>query len=637
MHRFANPLRYQRIADAVLPWAGGLAVMLSVVGLYLALVVAPPDYQQGEAYRIMFVHVPAAWMALMVYAMMAVASVVALVWRHPLAEIAARAAAPIGAAFTAIALVTGSLWGKPMWGTFWVWDARLTSVLILLFLYLGYIAPRRLRRAGPRCPRRRDPVPGRLDQPADHQVLGRLVEHLQAVLDPACGRPGDPSEHALATRRDVARLLVLLRGGAYLAHPRGADRAQDPQPALVRRSGRVIVAACRRLGDHDGRFRTRQPRRPPRAQGRRPELRYFSLERAAAQLGDASRLPYSLKVLFENLLRHENGRSVTVEHLQALVQWLRARRSEQEIAYRPARVLMQDFTGVPAVVDLAAMRQAMLDLGGDPQRINPLSPVDLVIDHSVQVDAFGGPNAFQINVEREYERNGERYAFLRWGAAAFDNFRVVPPGTGICHQVNLEYLAQVVWTAADGNRQLAYPDTLVGTDSHTTMVNGLAVLGWGVGGIEAEAAMLGQPISMVIPEVVGFKLTGRLPEGATATDLVLTVTEMLRKKGVVGKFVEFYGDGLDRLPLADRATIGNMAPSTARRAASSRSTASRWNTFASPDARPSESLWSRPTPSAGAVARQRRPRPIFSDISRSISARSSQASPVPSGRRTGSR
>ena len=240
--------------------------------------------------------------------------------------------------------------------------------------------------------------------------------------------------------------------------------------------------------------------------------------------------------------------------------WLRDRRSDQEIAYRPARVLMQDFTGVPAVVDLAAMRQAMLDLGGDPQRINPLSPVDLVIDHSVQVDAFGDPRAFQINVEREYERNGERYAFLRWGAAAFDDFRVVPPGTGICHQVNLEYLAQVVWTAPDGNRQLAFPDTLVGTDSHTTMINGLAVLGWGVGGIEAEAAMLGQPVSMVIPEVVGFKLTGRLPEGATATDLVLTVTEMLRKKGVVGKFVEFYGDGLDHLPLADRATIGNMAP-----------------------------------------------------------------------------
>ena len=287
---------------------------------------------------------------------------------------------------------------------------------------------------------------------------------------------------------------------------------------------------------------------------------YFSLASAAAQLGDISRLPYSLKVLFENLLRHENGRSVTVDHLGALVEWLRDRRSDREIAYRPARVLMQDFTGVPAVVDLAAMRQAMLDLGGDPQRINPLSPVDLVIDHSVQVDAFGNPRAFQINVEREYERNGERYAFLRWGAAAFDDFRVVPPGTGICHQVNLEYLAQVVWTAPDGNRQLAFPDTLVGTDSHTTMINGLAVLGWGVGGIEAEAAMLGQPVSMVIPEVVGFKLTGQLPEGATATDLVLTVTEMLRKKGVVGKFVEFYGDGLDHLPLADRATIGNMAP-----------------------------------------------------------------------------
>ncbi len=221
---------------------------------------------------------------------------------------------------------------------------------------------------------------------------------------------------------------------------------------------------------------------------------------------------------------------------------------------------MQDFTGVPAVVDLAAMRQAMAELGGDPARINPLSPVDLVIDHSVQVDAFGNPQAFQINVEREYERNGERYAFLRWGAQAFDDFRVVPPGTGICHQVNLEYLGQVVWTAKDGNRQLAFPDTLVGTDSHTTMINGLGVLGWGVGGIEAEAAMLGQPISMLIPEVIGFKLIGQLPAGATATDLVLTVTEMLRKKGVVGKFVEYYGDGLDHLPLADRATLGNMSP-----------------------------------------------------------------------------
>jgi aconitate hydratase len=287
---------------------------------------------------------------------------------------------------------------------------------------------------------------------------------------------------------------------------------------------------------------------------------YFSIQAAAAKLGDIARLPYSLKILFENLLRFEDGRSVTPAHLEALVAWLDQRRSDQEIAFRPTRVLMQDFTGVPAVVDLAAMRQAMVDLGGDPQDINPLTPVDLVIDHSVQVDAFGQPGAFQLNVEREYERNHERYAFLRWGATAFDNFRVVPPGTGICHQVNLEYLGQVVWTAAEGNRQVAFPDTLVGLDSHTTMINGLGILGWGVGGIEAEAAMLGQPISMVIPEVIGFKLTGALPEGATATDLVLTVTQMLRKKGVVGKFVEYFGDGLDHLPVADRATLGNMSP-----------------------------------------------------------------------------
>jgi aconitate hydratase A / 2-methylisocitrate dehydratase len=287
---------------------------------------------------------------------------------------------------------------------------------------------------------------------------------------------------------------------------------------------------------------------------------YFSLRAASAKLGDTERLPYSLKVLFENLLRFEDGRSVTVSHLEALVAWLQERRSDQEIAFRPTRVLMQDFTGVPAVVDLAAMRQAMVDLGGDPQDINPLSPVDLVIDHSVQVDSFGNPGAFAINVEREYERNHERYAFLRWGATGFDNFRVVPPGTGICHQVNLEYLGQVVWTAAEGNRQIAFPDTVVGLDSHTTMINGLGILGWGVGGIEAEAAMLGQPISMVIPEVIGFRMTGVLPEGATATDLVLTVTQMLRAKGVVGKFVEYFGDGLDHLPLADRATLGNMSP-----------------------------------------------------------------------------
>ena len=287
---------------------------------------------------------------------------------------------------------------------------------------------------------------------------------------------------------------------------------------------------------------------------------YFSLEAAEAELGDIARLPYSLKVLLENLLRWEDGRSVTTDHLRAMTRWVQDRRSDQEIAYRPARVLMQDFTGVPAVVDLAAMRDAMVALGGDPKKINPLVPVDLVIDHSVQVDAFASKSAFERNVEREYERNGERYAFLRWGSQAFDNFRVVPPGTGICHQVNLEYLGQVVWTAKEGNTEIAYPDTLVGTDSHTTMINGLGVLGWGVGGIEAEAAMLGQPISMVIPEVIGFKLTGRLPAGATATDLVLTVTQMLRRKGVVSKFVEFFGTGLDNLALADRATIGNMAP-----------------------------------------------------------------------------
>jgi aconitate hydratase len=288
---------------------------------------------------------------------------------------------------------------------------------------------------------------------------------------------------------------------------------------------------------------------------------YFSLKAAEKNgLGDLSRLPFSLKVLLENLLRSEDGRSVRPEDIKALARWLKTKRSDREIAYRPTRVLMQDFTGVPAVVDLAAMRDAMQVMGEDPRKINPLSAVDLVIDHSVMVDSFGSRASFGENVAREYERNGERYAFLRWGQKGFANFRVVPPGTGICHQVNLEYLAQVIWTAKEGERTVAYPDTLVGTDSHTTMVNGLAVLGWGVGGIEAEAAMLGQPISMLIPEVVGFKLTGKLKEGATATDLVLTVTQMLRKKGVVGKFVEFFGPGLDELALADRATIANMAP-----------------------------------------------------------------------------
>ncbi|MDQ4086395.1 MAG: aconitate hydratase AcnA [Pseudomonadota bacterium] len=335
---------------------------------------------------------------------------------------------------------------------------------------------------------------------------------------------------------------------------------------------------------------------------------YYSLAKAGEKLGDVSRLPVSMKVLLENLLRFEDGVTVTRDDIQALVDWQKERRSTREIQYRPARVLMQDFTGVPAVVDLAAMRDAMARLGGDPQKINPLVPVHLVIDHSVMVDEFGTPKAFERNVELEYDRNGERYQFLKWGQSAFRNFEVVPPGTGICHQVNLEYIARGVWSSpetgaaaeerrAAGRREaerrqqdtpvaedrregerrsgedrrasaggeqeaseVAYPDTLVGTDSHTTMVNGLGVLGWGVGGIEAEAAMLGQPVSMLIPEVVGFRLTGELKEGITATDLVLTVTQMLRKHGVVGRFVEFFGPGVSALSLADRATIANMAP-----------------------------------------------------------------------------
>ena len=289
---------------------------------------------------------------------------------------------------------------------------------------------------------------------------------------------------------------------------------------------------------------------------------YYSLDAAAKNgLGDVSRLPASLKVLLENMLRHEDGTSVTKDDIEAFKLWLdNGGRVTHEIAYRPARVLMQDFTGVPAVVDLAAMRDAAEKLGASAQAINPQVPVDLVIDHSVMVDHFAGPESFQRNVEIEYQRNQERYEFLRWGASAFENFRVVPPGTGICHQVNLEYLGQTVWTRDEAGETLAYPDTCVGTDSHTTMINGLSVLGWGVGGIEAEAAMLGQPVSMLIPEVVGFKLTGALAEGATATDLVLTVVEMLRKKGVVGKFVEFFGPGLANLTLEDEATISNMAP-----------------------------------------------------------------------------
>ena len=293
------------------------------------------------------------------------------------------------------------------------------------------------------------------------------------------------------------------------------------------------------------------------------KLAYYSIPAAQeAGLGDFSKLPAALKVVLENMLRFEDGKTVSVDDIKAFAEWgANGGKNPREIAYRPARVLMQDFTGVPAVVDLAAMRDGIVALGGDAEKINPLNPVDLVIDHSVMIDEFGNPRAFQMNVEREYERNLERYTFLKWGQSAFDNFKVVPPGTGICHQVNLEYLAQTVWTDKDQNgAEVAYPDTLVGTDSHTTMVNGLAVLGWGVGGIEAEAAMLGQPISMLIPEVVGFELTGAMMEGTTGTDLVLKVVELLREKGVVGKFVEFYGAGLDNLPLADRATIANMAP-----------------------------------------------------------------------------
>src|SRR5476649_206234 len=290
------------------------------------------------------------------------------------------------------------------------------------------------------------------------------------------------------------------------------------------------------------------------------EYHYYSLPKAAQKLGDIQRLPKSLKVLLENLLRNIDGDTVTEDDLRALVEWQKTGHADREIAYRPARVLMQDFTGVPAVVDLAAMRQAVKRLGGNVEQVNPLTPVDLVIDHSVTVDEYGDDKAFDENVRLEMERNHERYIFLRWGQKAFNRFRVVPPGTGICHQVNLEYLGQTVWHEEQNGKTVAYPDTLVGTDSHTTMINGLGILGWGCGGIEAEAAMLGQPVSMLIPDVVGFRLTGKLREGITATDLVLTVTQMLRKHGVVGKFVEFYGDGLADLPLADRATIANMSP-----------------------------------------------------------------------------
>lgn len=306
---------------------------------------------------------------------------------------------------------------------------------------------------------------------------------------------------------------------------------------------------------------------------------YFSISKAEYAIGDTKRLPFSLKILLENLLRHEDGNTVTVDDIKAVTRWLEKGTLEHEIAYRPARVLMQDFTGVPAVVDLATMREAMKGMGKDPSSINPLAPVDLVIDHSVMVDQYGTKDAFFNNVNLEYQRNRERYKFLKWGQTAFKNFRVVPPGTGICHQVNLEYLGQSVWTQEINGSTYAYPDTVVGTDSHTTMINALGVLGWGVGGIEAEAAMLGQPISMLIPEVIGVRLDNQLREGTTATDLVLTITQILRARGVVGKFVEFFGEGLDSLPLADRATIANMAPEYGRHVVSFLLIKKHYNTY----------------------------------------------------------
>ena len=294
--------------------------------------------------------------------------------------------------------------------------------------------------------------------------------------------------------------------------------------------------------------------------GEQPVQIYSLPALESAGFPGVSRLPYSMKILLENLLRREDDAFVKADDIRALAQWNATADVEKEISFMPARVLLQDFTGVPCVVDLAAMRDAMIALGGNPDRVNPLQPVELVIDHSVQVDYFGRPDAFALNAELEFSRNRERYAFLRWGQRAFNNFKVVPPDTGIVHQVNIEYLARVVFSQDVDGVTVAYPDTLVGTDSHTTMVNGLGVVGWGVGGIEAEAAMLGQPSSMLIPQVVGFRLTGAMPKGATATDLVLTITEILRKHGVVGKFVEFFGEGLSALTIADRATLGNMCP-----------------------------------------------------------------------------
>jgi aconitate hydratase len=341
-------------------------------------------------------------------------------------------------------------------------------------------------------------------------------------------------------------------------------------------------------------------------------IAYYSIPAAQeAGLGDFSNLPAALKVVLENMLRFEDGKTVTVDDIKAFAEWgAKGGQNPREIAYRPARVLMQDFTGVPAVVDLAAMRDGLVALGGDADKINPLNPVDLVIDHSVMIDEFGNPRAFQMNVDREYERNIERYTFLKWGQKAFNNFRVVPPGTGICHQVNLEYLAQTVWTDKDQDGvEVAYPDTLVGTDSHTTMVNGMAVLGWGVGGIEAEAAMLGQPISMLIPEVIGFELTGAMMEGTTGTDLVLKVVEMLREKGVVGKFVNSMVLALIACPWRTARQSPTWPPNTVRPVASSRSTPKPCVTCAPPAVMKTASRWSKPMPrktACGAAMTMRR-------------------------------
>jgi len=348
------------------------------------------------------------------------------------------------------------------------------------------------------------------------------------------------------------------------------------------------------------------------------------------------KLPFSLKVLLENQLRTEDGKNVTAAQITALGSWDPDAEPDTEIQFTPARVIMQDFTGVPCIVDLATMREAVAELGGDPKKINPLAPAEMVIDHSVIADLFGTENAFERNVEIEYERNGERYQFLRWGQTAFDDFKVVPPGTGIVHQVNIEYLARVTMTREIDGVLSAYPDTLVGTDSHTTMVNGLGVLGWGVGGIEAEAAMLGQPVSMLIPKVVGFKLTGSIPTGVTATDVVLTITQMLRKHGVVGKFVEFYGAGVAAVPLANRATIGNMSPNSVRPPPCSPSTRSRSTTCASPAAAKRRSKSSRRTRSSRACGTIRAANRSSASTSSSTSERSYPRSPAPSARRTAS-